>query len=136
MNAVPSRFLDEVPEHLVEDLNERYDKELHEARAQLMQRNARERQETGWFGHTPAINERGGLRVIPGGRSPLPAAQAGAAAQQKGYFKPGDRIRHPKWGTGTVIQIEQAGPDEVLTLAFPDIGVKKVMAGVVPIEKL
>lgn len=137
MNAVPSRFLDEVPEHLVEDLNERYDQELQEARARLLQRSVTERREPGWSGHpTAAIGERGGLRVIPGGRSSDPTTQANAVEQQKGYFKPGDRIRHPKWGTGTVIQIEQSGPDEVLTLAFPDIGVKKVMAGVVPIEKL
>lgn len=140
MNAVPSRFLDEVPERLVEDLNERYDQELQEARARLHQmgalRNVSDRRETARFGETPATQERGGLRVIPGGRSPYPDARPNVPEQQKGYFKPGDRIRHPKWGTGTVVQIEQAGPDEVLTLAFPDIGVKKVMAGVVPIEKL
>lgn len=140
MNAVPSRFLDEVPERLVEDLNERYDQELQEARARLHQmgalRNVSDRRETARFGETPASQERGGLRVIPGGRSPYPDARPNVPEQQKGYFKPGDRIRHPKWGTGTVVQIEQAGPDEVLTLAFPDIGVKKVMAGVVPIEKL
>lgn len=140
MNAVPSRFLDEVPEHLVEDLNERYDKELQEARAQLHrmggQRSLADRFDPAGLASSTVDTRRPSLHVIPGGRSPYPTAKTEAAEQQKGYFKPGDRVRHPKWGTGTVVQVEQAGPDEVLTLAFPDIGVKKVMAGVVPIEKV
>jgi len=51
-------------------------------------------------------------------------------------FAPGDRVKHPKWGVGTVVCTEQSGRDVVVTLAFPGEGIKKVMIGIVPLEKV
>lgn len=40
----------------------------------------------------------------------------------------GDRIVHPKWGEGTVVSIHGEGEDAELTLAFPGLGLKRVIA--------
>ena len=70
MNAVPSRFLDEVPEHLVEDLNERYDKSCKKRGPNCTRWGAAKREgppRNGEIrGDARNPNERGGLRVDSG----------------------------------------------------------------------
>jgi len=51
-------------------------------------------------------------------------------------FKVGDKINHPKWGNGMVVAVATSGPDLILSLAFPNQDIKKVMAHLAPIEKL
>lgn len=43
-----------------------------------------------------------------------------------------DKIRHPEWGEGTIIQIS----GDVLSVAFVGQGIKKIVASVAPIEKI
>ena len=51
-------------------------------------------------------------------------------------FKPGDRIRHAKWGEGTVVAIKGEGEEAIISLAFPSFGIKHVMAGYAALEKI
>jgi DNA helicase-2/ATP-dependent DNA helicase PcrA len=49
---------------------------------------------------------------------------------------PGDKVRHPKWGEGTVVDMVGAGGDGLLTINFPNVGQKMVMLKYAPLEKV
>lgn len=48
----------------------------------------------------------------------------------------GDQVSHRKWGQGTVLAVSGSGDAQELKISFPDMGVKKVLAALAPIEKL
>jgi DNA helicase-2/ATP-dependent DNA helicase PcrA len=93
----PSRFLDEIPEHLLEPVK---------PRTQVF--------------HFPP-QKRGPVR--PAG---------GSTAD----WKVGDKVRHSKWGTGTVVKVEGEGEDAELDVAFPSpVGIKRLLARFAPISR-
>ncbi|KXT77365.1 ATP-dependent DNA helicase UvrD/PcrA [Streptococcus sp. DD10] len=47
----------------------------------------------------------------------------------------GDIAYHKKWGQGTVLEVNGTGPTQELKINFPDVGLKKLLASVAPIEK-
>ena len=51
------------------------------------------------------------------------------AAEPKGKkgFRPGQKVRHPKYGEGTVYQREGEGEDAKITVQFPRFGLKKLV---------
>lgn len=51
-------------------------------------------------------------------------------------FVVGERVRHEKFGLGTVVTAQGSGNDQILTIAFPGAGVKKLMAGMAPLERV
>lgn len=57
-------------------------------------------------------------------------------SQEKGDFKPGDKIRHEKWGIGTVVSTLGSGEELELTAAFDNQGVKKLLVAYAPITKV
>ena len=48
--------------------------------------------------------------------------------------KPGTKVKHNKFGTGTVISIKGTGDEAELTIAFDQKGIKKLVLGFSPIE--
>ena len=48
----------------------------------------------------------------------------------------GDKLRHKKWGVGTVVKTSGAKKDMELDVAFPEQGVKRLLAAFAPIEKI
>jgi DNA helicase-2/ATP-dependent DNA helicase PcrA len=48
----------------------------------------------------------------------------------------GDKVRHPKWGEGTVVTAAGAGGDGLLTINFPNVGQKMVMLKYAPLERV
>src|SRR5207302_24898 len=42
-------------------------------------------------------------------------------------FRPGQKVRHPKYGEGTVYQREGDGEDAKITVQFPSYGLKKLV---------
>lgn len=48
----------------------------------------------------------------------------------------GDKVRHAVFGEGTVVSCTPTGSDAVITIAFPEQGVKKLLASVAPLEKV
>lgn len=46
---------------------------------------------------------------------------------ESGSFKAGDRLRHPKFGDGTVLSAENMGNTVLLEVAFDECGTKKIM---------
>jgi len=70
-----------------------------------------------------------------------PAAQAGGKLPGHGAaagldWKVGDRVKHGKWGNGTVVKVKGSGDDTELDIAFPSpTGIKKLLAKFAPIER-
>ena len=48
----------------------------------------------------------------------------------------GEKVNHKKWGVGTIVRTTGAAQDLELDVAFPQQGVKRLLAAFAPIEKL
>ena len=46
----------------------------------------------------------------------------------------GDKVKHKKWGMGTVVMIKQKEEDKELTIAFDKEGLKRLLLSIAPIE--
>jgi DNA helicase-2/ATP-dependent DNA helicase PcrA len=51
-------------------------------------------------------------------------------------FKTGQKVRHAKFGAGTVIESKLVGSDEEVTVAFPGTGIKRLAASFAKLERL
>ena len=75
-------------------------------------------------------------RVTPAG-PPDPQPRAAAAGGVVGpRYKPGDRVRHGKFGEGIVVKSTLLRDDEEVEVAFPGIGVKRLSTAFAPLQKL
>jgi DNA helicase-2/ATP-dependent DNA helicase PcrA len=50
-------------------------------------------------------------------------------------FRPGQRVRHPKYGEGTVYQREGEGEEAKITVQFPRFGLKKLVEKYAQLER-
>ncbi len=98
----PSRFLAEIPE------------EGLERTGGLFRLPRRQGASPPAFSSAPAADAGG-----------LEPARAGVAA---GQMRPGARVRHPLFGVGTVLRREGDGDDLKVTVSFPGVGAKKLVA--------
>ena len=46
-----------------------------------------------------------------------------------------EKIMNEKWGEGTVLAVTGSGKTQELKINFPEVGLKKLLASVAPIEK-
>ncbi|SQE95827.1 ATP-dependent DNA helicase UvrD [Streptococcus equi subsp. zooepidemicus] len=67
--------------------------------------------------------------------TPLPFGPNAATSKRAIDWQVGDIAHHKKWGTGTVLEVKGSGKTMELTISFPDVGLKKLLASVAPIEK-
>ncbi|MGG1246817.1 DNA helicase PcrA [Bacillus spizizenii] len=103
-----SRFIAEIPEDLLENLNEK--KETRAPSARKMQPR----------------------------RGPVsrPVSYASKTGGDTLNWAVGDKAGHKKWGTGTVVSVKGEGEGTELDIAFPSpVGVKRLLAAFAPIEK-
>lgn len=108
--ASPSRFLAEVPGHLVEAVP-----------GAIAQPGERRRYEP-----DPDYYESQFRR--PKRSVGHPAARSAAASASGGQSNLiGTRVRHPSYGIGTILRIEDDGDDRRLTVSFRDHGTKKLI---------
>ncbi|CAM2802454.1 DNA helicase PcrA [Fructilactobacillus fructivorans] len=59
----------------------------------------------------------------------------GTGADKK-VWNIGDKVKHKAWGTGTVVKINGTGEDMELDIAFPEKGIKRLLAAFAPISKI
>src|SRR5262249_24840170 len=71
----------------------------------------------------------------PDARASRHASNGSAGAGQL-RFKTGDRVRHAKFGEGIVVSTELTRDDQEVTVAFADIGVKRLSANLARLETL
>jgi len=155
--SMPSRFLEEVPGRLIEDLGS----------PRSSRRSAQAQQDE--FGDSHYSYEDEDQSVSPGigGRSAgAPKAKTGGYSGPKynsidniadffasrgkkfnmpkpvkeepagmGGFRPGQRVKHPKYGEGTVYKREGEGETAKITVQFPRFGLKKLVEKYAGLEK-
>ncbi|OZM56826.1 DNA helicase PcrA [Lottiidibacillus patelloidae] len=103
-----SRFIQEIPEHLLNDLNE--------GKIPWKQPN------------------RNNVAQQPTRTTMRPKATT-TGGEQHGW-KVGDKAAHGKWGTGTVVSTKGEGDSLELDIAFPQpVGIKRLLAKFAPITK-
>ncbi|MDP2871643.1 MAG: UvrD-helicase domain-containing protein [Bacillota bacterium] len=94
------------------------------------------------FTHRSAGAAQPGAVPKPGGPSKLDAAPKPIAAWalrvagDGDTYSEGERVRHPKFGEGTIVRILGTGQDAELTVAFPGLGLKRLLAGYARLEKV
>jgi len=117
--STPSRFLDDLPQHLVER------KGITQGEGQPG-RSARERAKL-WRDEDEGIN----IADLLAKKSPIQQPAAALLA-----INPGDRVRHAKFGDGQVIGIRPTRQDREVIVAFEETGVKKLLLSMAPLEKI
>jgi DNA helicase-2/ATP-dependent DNA helicase PcrA len=104
------------------------------------------------FGNTYAypksrfLEEIPGLEILESDSVPLPRPAGGrwrevsihesAGAGVHLGLEMGDKVRHPKWGEGTIQNVVGAGGDGLVTIDFPNVGQKMLMLKYAPLEKI
>ncbi len=158
--SLPSRFLDEIPGSLLDDMGSpgrverpssvdgytraprtsssaRYDYEYsQEVENGDVPRRGRRR--TSYAGPTynslddisQFFQARG--KKFPSRKAPkVPAAPSGGRG-----FRPGQKVRHPKYGEGVVFEREGEGEDARITVQFPGFGRKKLVEKYANLERV
>jgi DNA helicase-2/ATP-dependent DNA helicase PcrA len=64
-----------------------------------------------------------------------PAAKSSRTRSKSG-FQPGDKVRHPDYGAGIVLQVDPVKGDEKLAVFFPGRGQKKFLAKFAKLERI
>jgi len=137
--SVPSRFLEEIPPSLFEDLGAprtgaaarvehesshyAYEDEDQSVSWAARQKPARPRYSGPTYNSIDNIAEFFASRGKKFSRPKLDVAPPRGA---KG-FRPGQKVRHPKYGEGTVYQREGEGEEAKITVQFPRFGLKKLV---------
>jgi DNA helicase II / ATP-dependent DNA helicase PcrA len=144
--STPSRFLEEIPAHLMQDLTRgqrpssgayasryggerestrHYNYEDEDQRPRTVSRPAQS-------GSLDNIAQFFSSRKSSGSRPkleiPVPSGATG--------FRSGQRVRHPKYGEGVVFRREGDGDDAKITVQFAQFGVKKLVEKFAQLEKM
>jgi DNA helicase-2/ATP-dependent DNA helicase PcrA len=162
--SIPSRFLDEIPPQLLEDLGSsrgrsgrsteeairaykdeyasssaHYDHDKHYDYESEDQRPAYNRPQRGAYSNAhPVYNSMDNIAEFfasRGKKFSRPQVEVPAATGRTG-FRPGQRVKHPKYGEGTVYKREGDGEDAKITVQFPRFGLKKLVEKYAQLERV
>ena len=124
--SIPSRFLAEIPADLIEaaagSQSEPGETRRYEPDAEFSEGEG--------YRRTRAEYGRPGYGRPPSGRSAYGNAaprRSVSAGRASGDPLVGKRVRHSKFGIGTIIEVEGDGEDRRLTVSFQDYGPKKLL---------
>jgi len=175
--SIPSRFLEEVPARLVEDLgspvqrpawSSSYGTQYGSAAARRAPHEDGERHYS--YEDEDQTGQSGGRSIAARRNGPVRAASAGGSSMDniasffaargqsvpgqrpapkfsrprleipeptgKTGLKQGSRVRHPKYGEGTVFRREGDGDDAKITVQFQQHGVKKLVEKFAQLERI
>ncbi len=167
--SVPSRFLEEVPGPLIEELGTRrtsgaslrrtgegarphtnsgsyssesshysYEDEDQSASwhaAEASRTNARTSKQTVAAKAYNSIENIAEFFASRGKKFSVPKSAPVEEPTGKRGFRPGQKVRHPKYGEGTVYQREGEGEEAKITVQFPRFGLKKLVEKYAQLEK-
>jgi DNA helicase-2/ATP-dependent DNA helicase PcrA len=159
--SIPSRFLEEIPEPLLEDLGSprrsawsgtdivtpapsrvasdddhtsaHYDYESEDQRPSYGRR-----QRASYAASLPTYNSIDNIAEFfasRGKRFSRPKVEVPKPTGRTG-FRPGQRVKHPKYGEGTVYKREGDGDDAKITVQFPRFGLKKLVEKYAQLERV
>jgi DNA helicase-2/ATP-dependent DNA helicase PcrA len=163
--SVPSRFLEEVPVQLIEELGRRrgstgmgttrvgagdsparsrsddhvsthysYEDEDQSAAWKRSSVAASRQKPTAPAKPYNSIENIAEFFASRGKKFTVPKAASEEPTGRRG-FRPGQRVRHPKYGEGTVYQREGEGEEAKITVQFPRFGLKKLVEKYAQLER-
>ena len=155
--SIPSRFLEEIPTELTEELGgSRRSMQGRRAPSTVAQGRSGPREQShyayededqsaAWTQktHRPpsspvrsynSIENIAEFFASRGKKFSLPKVPVEEPKGKKG-FRPGQKVKHPKYGEGTVYQREGDGDDAKITVQFPRFGLKKLVEKYAQLEK-
>ena len=163
--SVPSRFLEEVPAGLIEELGNRRARVGTGAPARPAGRSSAgyaaesahysyedEDQSAAWHGNDPnrasartqktttsaraynSIENIAEFFASRGKKFSMAKVPVEEPTGKRG-FRPGQKVRHPKYGEGTVYQREGEGEEAKITVQFPRFGLKKLVEKYAQLEQ-
>src|SRR6266852_5813999 len=158
--SVPSRFLDEVPPQLVEEMggarrstgrvgtgalarpagrspaaadSTHYSYEDEDQSATWNPARVKPKTATPLRNYN-SIDNIAEFFASRGKKFSVPKIPSEAPTGRRG-FRPGQKVKHPKYGEGTVFQREGDGEDAKITVQFPRFGLKKLVEKYAQLEK-
>ena len=162
--SVPSRFLEEVPGALIEELGTRrarvgtaaisrpagrspaaFDSETTHYSYEDEDQSASWQPTAGSLSvrqsrpqpRAPTTRSKTSPNFSPAAGKKFGAPESAPVEEPTGKrgFRPGQRVRHPKYGEGTVYQREGEGEEAKITVQFPRFGLKKLVEKYAQLEK-
>jgi DNA helicase II / ATP-dependent DNA helicase PcrA len=159
--SIPSRFLEEVPEQLLDDLGSpgarssrrpatsadsyrdrvhySYEDEDQSLGSESYGSASRSRQRSSGYSGPKynSIENIAEFFASRGKKFPLAklAQEQSKGSAGKTAFRPGQRVRHPKYGEGVVYQREGDGESAKITVQFPRFGLKKLVEKYAQLER-
>jgi DNA helicase-2/ATP-dependent DNA helicase PcrA len=126
----PSRFLRDIPGHLIKGREDRKD--------------TREAQSHARSGHLPGQGQRPAFTqprrdmptLSPTAAPPRQDAPALSTTAARLRFHTGDEVEHQVFGKGVVVESRMSGGDEQVTVAFAGAGLKRLIASLAPMDKV
>ncbi len=109
----PSRFLEDLPEHLV-------------AGKTRTGRPATSFSSSHSYSRTPSASETKWTIPSPPKSTPVPTNR----------FNSGDRVKHPSFGEGMVLESKFQDGDEIVVIEFKSVGLKRLAASLAKLEIL
>ncbi len=147
--SVASRFLEEIPQALLQDLGSprrpayapsgdhatgrHYAYEDEDQRPAHERRNKPQRSQYSGPSYN-SIDNIAEFFASRGKKFSRPKVEISQPTGRTG-FRPGQRVRHPKYGEGTVYKREGDGEDAKITVQFPRFGLKKLVEKYAQLEK-
>lgn len=119
---VPSRFLREIPENLVQMMIP-----AHLASGVMPSS----------FDSSEGTEVRSvATSATPSGRLDASVQRTHAAPPYSGGLRVGQRVKHPTFGDGVVMKIEPSRDDAVVTVVFPKQGIKRLLASLANLKTI
>lgn len=137
-----SRFIDEIPRELLEEIApdgkrdsfKNANKELSEPGLSSGSIYTGEVASAGYNPSMPAANRSFSVPSRSSGFSGSSVSKSFASPSRS--LKPGDRVRHSKWGEGTVVSFDGMDEDAEISIDFPSVGLKHLILKYAPIIKI
>lgn len=115
----PSRFIDEISPKLID--------QAYPAGGSGVQSGLSSK-----FLRATSTTYQGGAKTA----SPVQKKTANTTGAEGVMWQAGDKVSHKKWGVGTVVSVTGEATDQELKVAFPEDGIKQLLAAFAPIEKI
>ncbi len=119
----PSRFLEEMPENLMQETTLPVD-------------DSGKKERTGISQYAEINKVKHAIDISFGGKNYMSAPKQASPDNVSLDFAVGDQVRQMKYGVGVVKDIRPAGPDYEVAVEFEGVGVKKFMAHLSKLKKV
>ena len=110
----PSRFLQEIPEELIEK--------------QVVQQIVKQDR----YSQALRSGDQSDRKVLCRLEKEPAAAERPAISD----WKAGDKVEHAKWGGGTVVEVRGEGDSLEVKVAFPGMGIRQLMVKFAPLNRI